>query len=164
MTALKFCFHPFCFFLFIYEFIYVRELACVSLTSLLRTADEEQVGGLKDRFLRMLGAPSRAKLTRSGSGAPAKEGVAERHGGALGLAALLNSRPYTVPRWVPALLMAAAAYDNDSMPNVRDCIKRTFAEWVRTHQDSWELHQHAFTEDQLAVIQSVARSPSSYYL
>jgi hypothetical protein len=43
-------------------------------------------------------------------------------------------------------------------------MKKSFAEFHRTHQEAWELHQEAFTEEQLSVVVALGKTPTSYYL
>jgi proteasome activator subunit 4 len=77
--------------------------------------------------------------------------VAQRHGGVIGLAALVRSSPYAVPPWLPAVLDQLVQHANDPFP-VNKEVQATVAEFKRTHQDRWEECVLAFTEEQLSRI------------
>lgn len=77
--------------------------------------------------------------------------VAQRHGGILGLSALVRAAPYTVPPWLPSVLERLALHANDPYP-LNSAVKATVAEFKRTHQDNWEECRAAFSEDQLSHI------------
>lgn len=136
----------------------VRELASVSLSSLLHGEEDAQVTSLAQRFLATLGQPLRRRDLKN---APEER---LRHGAALGLAAIVQSVTYTVPAWLPPLLVSLAPYEDDAHSSVKDAMKKSFAEFHRTHQEAWELHQEAFTEEQLSVVVALGKTPTSYYL
>jgi len=85
----------------------------------------------------------------------------ERHGGVLGIAALIESRPYDIPEWMPSLLMTLSMYNCDPSP-IKETVRNTFAEFWRTHQDGWRTHQTKFTEEQLTILNENVLSPSYY--
>jgi len=138
----------------------VRELASVCLSSLLHGEESSVVEALAPRFLSALGRLVRRRDAK-GESAPEER---PRHGAALGLAALIRSEAYTVPGWLPPLLVNMAPYEEDAQSSVREAIKRSFAEFHRTHQEAWELHQEAFTEEQLDVVMGLGKTSTTYYL
>jgi len=85
----------------------------------------------------------------------------KRHAGVLGLSSLLTVAPYDVPEWMPELLLQLVKHVNDPSP-IQTTIKKTFAEFWRTHSDTWHIHRHKFTSDQLTDINQVISSPTYY--
>lgn len=84
-----------------------------------------------------------------------------RHGGVLGLCSLIESSPYGIAEWMPETLMKLAPFVNDPVP-IKDTVKRTFAEFRRTHLDTWLFDQKKFTEEQLYAINELLISPTYY--
>jgi proteasome activator subunit 4 len=117
---------------------------------------------------------------------PPAERVLEHHAATLGLAALILACPYTVPPWLPAVLADFAAHLNGPPPiQVRSSpslvcrdmrasrltralhgrqatVRKTVAEFRRTHQDTWHRDRLAFSDDQLAVLSELLVSPNYY--
>ena len=106
--------------------------------------------------------------------------VTTKHGGILGLCACVNAYPYDVPQFMPDILMFMSYHLNDPQPIpvriiriklsylfnnlflLQATIKKTLANFRRTHLDSWRDHKLKFTDDQLAVITDLLVSPSYY--
>ncbi|CAF1134879.1 unnamed protein product [Rotaria sordida] len=87
--------------------------------------------------------------------------IAKRHGGILGLCAIVLSSPYDIPTYVPDALMLLCEHSHD--PDIiQKSIKNCLSEFRRTHHDSWHEHREQFTEDQLAVLADVLISHSYY--
>ncbi|VDL72706.1 unnamed protein product [Nippostrongylus brasiliensis] len=84
-----------------------------------------------------------------------------RHGGVLGLSAIVLASPYSVPSYLPDVLMRLCRYASEKQP-IRDTVKRTLSEFKRTHQDSWREHESQFNEDQLCVLRDLFVSPNYY--
>uniref|UniRef100_A0A158P870 Proteasome activator complex subunit 4 n=1 Tax=Angiostrongylus cantonensis TaxID=6313 RepID=A0A158P870_ANGCA len=85
----------------------------------------------------------------------------ERHGGVLGLSAVVLAAPYTVPSYLPDVLMRLCRFASDKQP-IRDTVKKTLSEFKRTHQDSWREHESQFNEDQLCALRNLFVSPNYY--
>ncbi|CAF3427722.1 unnamed protein product [Rotaria socialis] len=89
------------------------------------------------------------------------ENVVKRHGGVLGLCAIVLSSPYEIPNHVPEALMLLCEHSHD--PDlIQKSIKKALSEFRRTHHDSWHEHREKFTEDQLVILADVLISPSYY--
>lgn len=84
-----------------------------------------------------------------------------RHGGVLGFSAIVLASPYTVPSYLPDVLMRLCRYASEKQP-IRDTVKRTLSEFKRTHQDSWREHEAQFNEDQLCALRDLFVSPNYY--
>lgn len=59
--------------------------------------------------------------------------MTQRHAGVLGMSALVLSQPYSVPGWMPSLLVELAAHAADPHP-ISETVRTSFAEFWRTHQ------------------------------
>ena len=90
-----------------------------------------------------------------------KKAYRKRLAGVLGLAAIIQRFPYSVPRFVPdaLVLMCRVAQDPGSASAI---IKRTLAQFKRTHNDEWREHVMHFSESQLEWLQDFFL-PNNYY-
>ncbi|CAF4197699.1 unnamed protein product [Rotaria sp. Silwood2] len=89
------------------------------------------------------------------------ENIIKRHGGVLGLCAIVLSSPYDIPNYVPDALMLLCEHSHD--PDlIQKSIKKALSEFRRTHHDSWHEHREKFTEDQLVILADVLISPNYY--
>jgi proteasome activator subunit 4 len=70
-----------------------------------------------------------------------------RHGAVLGASACVLSSPYDVPMWMPEMLEALARWAGEPSP-VKETVQRTFSEFKKTHQDTWQQTKAAFTTEQ----------------
>ncbi|EYB92924.1 hypothetical protein Y032_0188g1139 [Ancylostoma ceylanicum] len=86
-----------------------------------------------------------------------------RHGGVLSLSAIVLASPYSVPPYLPDVLMRLCRFASEKQP-IRDTVKRTLSEFKRTHQDSWREHESQFNEDQLCVLRDLFVSPNYYVI
>jgi proteasome activator subunit 4 len=117
------------------DVIEVREMAATTLTGILRLSPRRSILKLRDRFIRLLAAPS--------SGLPDRRSpvystaVRQRHAAILGVCALIDSYPYTVERWMPELLTGVIAeHTYDPIP-ISSTVRRCASSFKRTHQDTW---------------------------
>ncbi|CAF3619241.1 unnamed protein product [Rotaria socialis] len=89
------------------------------------------------------------------------EYIIKRHGGVLGLCAMVLSSPYDISIHVPDVLMLLCEHSQD--PNlIQKSIKNTLSEFRRTHHDSWQEHREKFTKDQLVILADFLISPNYY--
>ncbi len=125
----------------------MRELARITLSSLTHFAKESTIIDMKHRFMEMLVRPMHRRVAIPGIPFSVQASDDEtggftdqmpkpifslllhkdveehvRHGGALGVTALVLSAPYSVPSWLPQMLMDIAAYEEDLMTSVRDTV------------------------------------------
>lgn len=84
-----------------------------------------------------------------------------RHAGVSGLSAIVKSHPYTVPDYLPEVLMLLCPYAS-SRPPVGSTVKKTLSDFKRTHHDCWHEHKERFTDDQLGVLTDLLVSPTYY--
>eukprot|EP01126_Amoeba_proteus_P037938 TRINITY_DN3933_c0_g3_i5.p1 TRINITY_DN3933_c0_g3~~TRINITY_DN3933_c0_g3_i5.p1 ORF type:complete len:404 (-),score=65.80 TRINITY_DN3933_c0_g3_i5:188-1399(-) len=140
--------------------IEVAEAAQASLSSLLRTSGTETVmKGLIEKYVSMcnIQLPKKSQLkTKDGLTATMKV----QHG-LLGLSGIAQSQPYSVPEWLPQVLLEITKHSNSPRPlnkTVGNCLK----EFWRTHQSEWIFLQHLFTEEQVDTIRQTTTSASYY--
>ncbi|CAF1453615.1 unnamed protein product, partial [Adineta ricciae] len=89
------------------------------------------------------------------------QNIIKRHGGVLGLCAMVLSSPYDIPEHVPDALMDLCEHLHDPIL-IRESVKYALSEFRRTHHNSWHEHRAKFTEDQLIILTDVLISPSYY--
>ena len=85
----------------------------------------------------------------------------KRHAGVLILSACVLSSPYTVPDWMPEVVMWLSDHLHDPQP-IQGTIKRTLSDFRRTHHDSWHEDKLKFSSDELAILTDLLVSPSYY--
>ncbi|CAG8548665.1 30916_t:CDS:10 [Gigaspora margarita] len=146
--------------------IEVRQLAAVTLSGLIRCSQRGAIATLKDQFFKLLdtkipprNTTHRAPRTTLPQGF--QEAILTRHAGVLGLSCLVNAFPYDVPKWMPEVLVKLAECISDPAP-IQATVKNTFADFKRTHQDSWHEDMKQFTEDQMSLLSDMLISPSYY--
>ena len=89
------------------------------------------------------------------------EAVLERHAGVLALASIILAFPYSVPEFLPDLLVRLVAHLAEPNP-IQATVKKAISDFRRTHQDRWHDHVKQFTQDQLDLVSEVLISPSYY--
>jgi proteasome activator subunit 4 len=85
----------------------------------------------------------------------------KKHAGVLLLSACVLSHPYTVPEWLPGVVMRLANVLHDPQP-IHDTVKRTLSEFRRTHHDNWHEDKLKSDNEELAILTDLLVSPSYY--
>ncbi|KAL0486457.1 26S proteasome subunit beta-4 [Acrasis kona] len=144
----------------------VRSLACSTLAGFIKISDREHIEQLAKRFTTWVNKNPRSVRKRGVNGKkPAvvdPEHVITRHSGVLGLSAIIQAFPYTLPDFLPPLLVLLAQYSSDQGNQIRESVRKTFAEFWKGHGDTWHIQKKKFTEDQLVVLNDLLISPSYY--
>ena len=83
------------------------------------------------------------------------------HSGIIGLCALVSAFPYSIPDFVPDILMILSRHLHDPQP-IPAIIKETLQGFKRTHHDDWQEHKQKFTEHQLDVLDELLVSQSYF--
>ncbi|KAL5255340.1 hypothetical protein ACHWQZ_G014676 [Mnemiopsis leidyi] len=86
----------------------------------------------------------------------------ERHGGVKSLCALVECYPYSIPSWMPGIIVFLAQFTRRGNVMISNEVKKCMSNFKRTHLDSWEEHKTLFSEDQLSVLQDLLVSPNYY--
>ncbi|KAH7923993.1 hypothetical protein BV22DRAFT_1196262 [Leucogyrophana mollusca] len=140
------------------EVVEVREMVGTTLSGILRLSPRRSVITLKDRFVKLAKKspiPDRNSPVYNAA-------IRQRHAAIIGICALIDSFPYTIEKWMPALLttvMLEHAYD--PIP-ISTTIHKCASNFRKTHQDTWHEDSRRFTDDQLAAL-STLLTGSSYY-
>ncbi|KAI9102563.1 hypothetical protein DFS34DRAFT_609661 [Phlyctochytrium arcticum] len=142
----------------------VRQLASVTLSGLIRCSQREAVEVLKERFTRELSLTHRQQ--RKNRDAPPtspsnSHTVQKRHAAVLGLSALVQAFPYDLPPWMPSVLTTLAPCVEERSP-IGPSVQRVFAEFRRTHQDTWAEDSRVLTEEERGMLADLLISPSYY--
>ncbi|KAJ2706444.1 Proteasome activator BLM10 [Coemansia sp. IMI 203386] len=146
-----------------HEQIEVRQSASSSLTSLIKCASHKVMADINSKFSAKLST----RLPRVRYGKPPKNPAAysklvlTRHAGVLGLSCLVLAFPYTIPEWMPEVLVLLANCIDDPNP-IQSTVQRTFAEFRRTHMDTWHEDRKKFTSNQLEILTDMLVSPCYY--
>ena len=145
----------------------VRIQARNVLTALIQSTNLKNIENVKilqQRFEKL----ARTKLPKrnyenaeSGFDKKMSQKLRKKHCGILGLSSLILSVPYTCPEWLPEILSFVAVFDRERAP-ICNTVKKTVAEFKRTHQDEWHIFKRDFTLDQLSNIQDA--SSTSYFV
>ena len=93
-------------------------------------------------------AAKEAKEAKAAKAAKAEGEAVDRHAGVLGLSAVVEAFPYTLPNFIPAVLATLARRHADPSP-VDAAVRKVFSEFKRTHADSWNEDQLKFTQEQV---------------
>ncbi|KAI9151112.1 Proteasome activator BLM10 [Blastocladiella emersonii ATCC 22665] len=144
----------------------VRALAGVTVAGLLQCT-----GGIRGPDAARVRAHAAQLLTqyrvlpkrRPGQPLPAgyADAVRMRHAGVLALAAVVRAHPYDVPEGMPEILVKLAAYAEDPVP-IGTGVRGIFADFKRTHADTWHVDAMMFDADQRSVLADMLVSPSYY--
>lgn len=90
-----------------------------------------------------------------------QENFTKRHAGVLGLCAIISSHPYTVPVFMPEILMDLRKHIHDPQP-MQATTRKALSEFKRTHGPDWVEHKEKFNEDQLSCLTDLLVSPNYY--
>ncbi|KAJ1566898.1 hypothetical protein HK096_000052 [Nowakowskiella sp. JEL0078] len=146
--------------------IEIRQLAAVTLSGLIRCSQREAIDNLKSRFefqLKQFKLPKRNRgIAKQDSPSPKDKLqsatyaniLVKRHAATLGLSALVQAFPYEVPQWMPEVLELLHSCMTDPTP-IKTAAEKAFADFKRTHQDTWHEQQSLFTEDQRYMMSNV---------
>ena len=111
-----------------------------------------------------LGVLSETKLTKrrgSSSSTDEPEVLIKRHAAVLALSSVILAFPYEIPEWMPKTLVVLSSCTSDRAP-IGPEVSKTFAEFRRTHQDTWHEDKEKLTEDELYELSDLLISPSYY--
>lgn len=147
------------------EQVEVREIASTLLSGLVHFGYYDVTEDLLSVFYNM----ARTKLKRKRHGIELTQKQVEKnvlalqvkHGGVLGLSAIVLAFPYDVCIWMPDVIIHLGNYILE-VPQISGTAKKTLSEFRRTHHDNWHLHRQQFTDDQLSVLTDLLISPSYY--
>lgn len=149
--------------------IEVQEVASEGLIGFVMTMPTPQRRALADRLLALASTkvPKRVAAPADMTAATPAEldtykkyktrsarAIRKRHAGCLGVSSIVKAHPFDVPAYLPSVLASLAQHVSDPAP-IASTVKKTVGEFRRTHQDNWEQHKMAFSEQELQDILSV---------
>ncbi|KAJ1773190.1 Proteasome activator BLM10 [Coemansia sp. RSA 1813] len=146
-----------------HDHVEVRQVASAALTGMIKCANSNVIFDIRRGF----SAKLTKRLPRLRNGRQPKNPAAysklipTRHAGVLGLSCLVLAFPYTIPDWMPEVLVQLAECIDDPNP-IQATIQRTFAEFRRTHMDTWHEDRKKFTSNQLEILTDMLVSPCYY--
>lgn len=129
---------------------------------LMETANKLCKARVRKKRRRSIGTdePTPTATSRPDSSLSVKQ-VHRRHAGVLVLSACILSSPYTVPDWMPDVVMRLSDFLHEPQP-IQQTVKHTFSEFRRTHHDNWHEDKFKFTSDQRLVLTDLLVSPNYY--
>lgn len=139
------------------ENVEVRQMASKVLSGVVRCSQRQSIVPLKNRFL----ALARKTILPGRRDPLYAESLRSLHSAILGLCALIESFPYSVEPWMPALTDVLAAHATDPPP-ISTTIRNCASEFKKTHQDTWHKDQLLFDEDQLQSLSTMLVGTSYY--
>ncbi|KAJ2615470.1 Proteasome activator BLM10 [Coemansia sp. RSA 1804] len=154
-----------------HDHVEVRQAASAALTGIVKCASSGVIADIRGAFAEKLAKRLPKKKKKSSQAASASTSTAAdtararliptRHAGVLGLSCIVLAFPYTIPDWMPAVLVMLAECIDDPNP-IQATIQRTFAEFRRTHMDTWHEDRKKFTVAQLEILTDMLVSPCYY--
>lgn len=144
------------------EQIEVRAAAAATLLPMIRDAPPGIVTEIRESFMSVIKETQPPRRRAGSSRVPmSPDTIRRRHGAAFGLSSLVISSPYTVPEWMPSILVCLSNCVSDPPP-ISTSVKKLFVDFMRTHRDEWQMHKAAFTEEELDIVSELLVSPSYY--
>ncbi|KAL9658080.1 hypothetical protein ABK040_012994 [Willaertia magna] len=144
----------------------VRQMAAITLSGFLKISDSDYSKSLMNDFYKRAGEKRRQQQVKPQNGQKIQitKEVVERHSGVLGLSSIALAFPYSVPDFIPELLVKLATYANDGVQTIRETVRKSFQEFIKCHSDMWQIHKTKFSEDQLSTLHDLFTTSSpSYY-
>lgn len=140
------------------EQVEVRNNASKALSGLIRCGlvDPATLAALLAAWA---GPPRTAKTGPAAAMSPEERAaLVQRHAGALGLRALVEAFPYSVPAWMPDVLVKFCLHVSDVDP-IGATVRAGMSEFWRTHREGWDKSKALFTEEQLDAVTNTLISP-----
>ena len=143
------------------EQLEVRIAAMLALTGFIHSnfigVDSELINHLKT----LSNVKGKKKEAETGKLVVHTPSLIKRHGGVLGLCAIVSAAPYDVPPHLPDVVTYLCSYINDPQP-VQGSARKCLSEFRRTHHDNWHTHKEKFDESQISILTDILISPNYY--
>lgn len=138
----------------------VRQASAAAFVPMIRDASMEAVDDVRKSCTKVL-KETEPKRRGGKRMAMDTETILKRHGAVLGLSSMVTSSPYSIPTWMPSVLVGLSGCVNDPPP-ISTGVRELFGDFMRTHRDEWQTHKKAFTPDELDIVLELLVSPSHY--
>ncbi|EFJ06309.1 hypothetical protein SELMODRAFT_236562 [Selaginella moellendorffii] len=135
----------------------VRETASTTLSGMLKGP----VSDLPVAFREGILSSSQKNMKLKSNRGKASDDKIVKHGIVMGLRACVLSAPYDIPRWLPDIIFALAKFTHEPSP-ISNTVRKTIAEFRRTHADTWAYQKNYFSEEQLEVLADLSSSTSYF--
>ena len=143
------------------EQLEVRTAAMLALTGFIHSnfidVDQDLIKHLKT----LSKIKAKKKEAETGKLVIVMSNLIKRHGGILGLCAIVGASPYEIPDYLPDTVTYLCEFTNDPVP-IQGSVKKCLSEFRRTHHDNWPTHKEKFDESQLATLADILISPNYY--
>jgi len=139
----------------------VSSAAMAALTGILAVTSSQQVHKF---VIKTIPIANKYLPKRKSKKTPSALQLQKQQTSVFSLCAAVLSRPYDTPAFVPLALEALSkhSFEKRAPGSVRDVVKKTFADFKKTHVDNWELHKKRFTVEQLEALADVVSTPHYY--
>lgn len=138
----------------------VREAAAATFVPIIRDAPADAIAAVRDEFVNTVDN-SMVRLKNRKRVSLTHDQLRDKHGAVLGLGSMVASCPYTVPEWMPRVLVSLS-YCLGDPPPISMTSRKIFTDFMRTHRDEWTTHKQAFSPEELETVSEVLVSPSYY--
>ncbi|KAL3680307.1 hypothetical protein R1sor_023263 [Riccia sorocarpa] len=142
----------------------VRELAATTIAGMMKGSESTFAETFREQIMSSAGnlvnVSKKKRRTNETTAGPVSSAAAI-HGNVLGLAACVLSVPYDMPTWLPDMVTLLGRFGGESSL-IKSTVKKTIAEFRRTHSDTWAYQKDSFSEEQLEVLSDLTSS-SSYF-
>eukprot|EP01028_Stygiella_incarcerata_P011156 TRINITY_DN61736_c0_g1_i1.p1 TRINITY_DN61736_c0_g1~~TRINITY_DN61736_c0_g1_i1.p1 ORF type:complete len:1748 (-),score=421.10 TRINITY_DN61736_c0_g1_i1:40-5283(-) len=132
----------------------VRQSAVAVLSRYLLISPDEKQQEMLEIFLEW----SRTRASRK-SRDPWR--LIRRHGGVLGLSAVVLSHPFDIPKWMVPVIGELASHAQDPAP-IPASVRQAFSRFWRTQKDTWHINSSQFDEEERLALTELMISPSYY--
>lgn len=145
----------------------VRKAATAALSSSIHSLclPDEEMKQVAAYFLDIVSKNSSKARTKAREGkddaAPSTEIVNALTAATSGLVAIASAIPYSVPSWLPPVVIALQRLSTHSNGTVAGLASDAIVQFWKTHRDEWHFHQVHFTASELQLLED--KPVPSYY-
>ena len=83
--------------------------------------------------------------------------LSKLHGISLGFSAVIQSSPYTVPKWLPPLILYLNPFAYSQHQIIKSSIRKSISEFKKTHTVAWqEHHKPKFNQEELEALNDMS--------
>ena len=132
----------------------VHDAAMTSLTGFLSSMDDDYVQKHVKKFIK----DSSKRIPKKDVPEKRRMALNRRHGGLIGLTAVVRAFPYSMRSFLPDALVCLSNHLNDPAP-LNKTAQKTLTEFKRTHQDTWSQIRDHFTEEHWEIMEDALVSP-----